>query len=367
MAFNLSQLFTGVPSRIEKLPIQEPLQQGGINQLFQQGLQDFNPANVENYARQQFHDQTIPSISERFTASTGGRTSSPQFGSQLGAAGAGLEGQLANLRYGHGLNALKLGLTPQYEYMYRGEQPGLLEEGARGLATSAAQALPGLAQKGAAYLFGGGAPGQPSAGQQAAQGLAEGAIGALGSIPAGPTPGAPQMAGAGSLLQQGAGTLAGQQLAAKAGALAKQQGGTAVQALQAATPAAAGAAGALTPAAASVNPIASATPFIDTAAAVAKYGIIGAGAAVIAKGIYEMISETLADRKFPVERPYPANFQEMTGPERAQTQLARQVTTPGGQITEADIITMERAAGITPKPDESLQDRYNAVLAKKGK
>lgn len=366
MAFNFQQLFTGVPATIEKLPIQEPQQQAGINQLFQQGLQNFNPDIQEKYATEQFAKR-VPGIAERLNMLSGGQQRGQSANYELGGLSRDLQSNLAGLRYGHGLNALKLGLTPQYEYMYRGEQPGLLEEGARGLATSAAQALPGLAQKGAQYLFGGGAEGQPSPAQQAAQGLASGAVNALGSIPAGPTPGAPQMAGAGSLLQQGAGTLAGQQLAAKTAALAKQQGGSAVQALQAAAPAAVGAAGALTPAAASVSPIAKALPFLDKAAAVAKYGLPAAGALAIATGVYGMINETIQEGKLPQEKPRPANFQEMTPEDRYKTELARQVTTPGGQITEADIIMMERAAGITPKEDQSLQDRYNAVLAKKGK
>lgn len=367
MAFNFQQLFTGVPATIEKLPIQEPQQQAGINQLFQQGLQNFNPDIQEKYATEQFAKR-VPGIAERLNMLSGGQQRGQSANYELGGLSRDLQSNLAGLRYGHGLNALKLGLTPQYEYMYRGEQPGLLEEGARGLATSAAQALPGLAQKGAQYLFGGGAEGQPSPAQQAAQGLASGAVNALGSIPAGPTPGAPQMAGAGSLLQQGAGTLAGQQLAAKTAALAKQQGGSAVQAFQAVAPAAAfGTAGALTPAAASVSPIAKALPFLDKAAAVAKYGLPAAGALAIATGVYGMINETIQEGKLPQEKPYPANWNELTGPERSDIQRARQVTTPGGQITEADIIMMERAAGLTPKEDQSLQDRYNAVLAKKGK
>src|SRR5574339_638382 len=139
MAFN----FWGIPSTIEKLPIQEPLQQAGINQLFQQGMQNYNPDIQEKYATEQFAKR-IPGIAERLNMLSGGQQRSQAANYQLGALSSDLQSQLSGLRYQHGLNQLKLGLTPQYEYLYRGEQPGLLEAGAQGLASSLGQALPGL-------------------------------------------------------------------------------------------------------------------------------------------------------------------------------------------------------------------------------
>ena len=107
-----------------------------LQQLGIQGLQNpyggFEP--IEQQARNNFNQQTIPSIAERFTAGTNGATSSPSFASQLGQAGAGLESDLAAMKAGYGqqniqqiLQLLQLGLRPQLENVNVNGSPGLLQ------------------------------------------------------------------------------------------------------------------------------------------------------------------------------------------------------------------------------------------------
>lgn len=120
-----------------------------------EGLKDpykgFEP--IEQQARTNFTQKTVPSIAERFGASTGGALSSPALSSQLGQAGAGLEGNLAALKSQYGLEnrdslmkLLGLGLQPEYGAFNQeqGDQEGLLQ-----------QLLPLLLQIGSKYFTGG--------------------------------------------------------------------------------------------------------------------------------------------------------------------------------------------------------------------
>ncbi len=84
--------------------------QGGIQQLLQQllGKQGQNRpdtfAPIENRARTQFEQSTIPSLAERFTSMGGdSKQGSSAFTGALGQAGAGLEQGLAALRSQYGL------------------------------------------------------------------------------------------------------------------------------------------------------------------------------------------------------------------------------------------------------------------------
>jgi len=81
--------------------------QGGLGRLNQpqfdmnQNSQPFNFAPIANEARQNFAQQTIPSIAERFTGL--GAQNSSAFGQQLGQAASGLETNLASLGSQYGL------------------------------------------------------------------------------------------------------------------------------------------------------------------------------------------------------------------------------------------------------------------------
>jgi hypothetical protein len=101
-----------------------------------QAQQGFEP--IENQARQDFQQKTIPSIAERFTSLGNGAISSPAYQAQQYGAGAQFETGLAALKSQYGMEQnnqlmqlLQL-LAPEQAY-FQG-QPGLLEGGARGLA-----------------------------------------------------------------------------------------------------------------------------------------------------------------------------------------------------------------------------------------
>lgn len=103
-----------------------PEQNNVLDMLLQQGAQNSNFSGIENYARQNFRQQTVPSIAERFSALGAQRSSAfPQI---LGAAGAGLEGQLGALKSQYGLQQLQQGLTPRYDSAYQQRQPGFFEQ-----------------------------------------------------------------------------------------------------------------------------------------------------------------------------------------------------------------------------------------------
>ena len=163
VASGIGNAVSGAGSALSSTPAQTlrfekftPQQQQALQFILQQALgglsspdgltQGFAP--IEQRARSQFFQNTIPTLAERFTALSGGALSSPVFRNQLGQAGASLEEGLAAQRAGYGLNQQKmllsllgLGLTPQFESAYQPRQAGLLESGVQSLAS----ALPLLA------------------------------------------------------------------------------------------------------------------------------------------------------------------------------------------------------------------------------
>ena len=75
----------------------------------------------------QFHQQILPGISERFTGLGAGSQRSSAFAQQVGAAGAGLAGRLASMRQQQ-MNQflpmlLQAGLQPQHENIYSPQRP----------------------------------------------------------------------------------------------------------------------------------------------------------------------------------------------------------------------------------------------------
>jgi hypothetical protein len=128
-----------------------PNQQSAMQQMLQMGLAGMQQPNtsfqpIEDYARKQFHEQTIPSLAERFNSAFGqGSYRSSAFPQIMGQQAAGLESQLAAMRSQHNLGLLPfyqnmagMGLTPQYESIYAGGGPGTIHAAARGIG----QALP---------------------------------------------------------------------------------------------------------------------------------------------------------------------------------------------------------------------------------
>lgn len=134
---NILQFLFGQGAEDKQYDLYNPDQQQGFAQILQQalaGLQnnttDFEP--IENQARSDFTQKTIPSIAERFTGL--GAQNSSAFANQLGSAGSGLETNLAAMKSGHNLqrqgllqNLAGLGLTQQKHNVYHPREAGLIE------------------------------------------------------------------------------------------------------------------------------------------------------------------------------------------------------------------------------------------------
>lgn len=144
----------GSEGGVNQAPRFNPQQQQALALLLGQGSAGLqNPyagfAPIAQQARNQFNQQTIPSLAERFTSMGNASLSSPAFASQLGQAGAGLEEALAALQSQYGmknqqnaLSLLALGLSPSFENFYQRSQPGFGEN----LLTGTIQAAPSLYQ-----------------------------------------------------------------------------------------------------------------------------------------------------------------------------------------------------------------------------
>ncbi len=141
--------FGGTQNRYERVPKYNEQQNDVLNQILQMGIgglqnpqAGFEP--IANKARSQFAQQTVPGLAERFTQMGQSSTMSPQFASQLGSAGAGLEEALAALSSQYGLQnqsqllqMLGLGLNPRDEINYFEGEPGFGQMlGQQGLKTA---------------------------------------------------------------------------------------------------------------------------------------------------------------------------------------------------------------------------------------
>lgn len=153
----------GTQGQTQQVPRYTPQQSNVLNQnilpsiapMLQQ-LQQKRGQGFEPYAQQartQFNTQTIPSLAERFTALGGQRSSA--FQGALGAAGAGLNENLAALGSQYDSNQqgqeqqllmalLGLGLQPQFENAYQPGTPGLINNLFGGGGLSALLSLIGL-------------------------------------------------------------------------------------------------------------------------------------------------------------------------------------------------------------------------------
>ncbi len=117
-----------------KLPSAQQLGFPPNTNIIDQLMKDTDFAGIEQHARKQFNEQTIPGIAERF-AGLGGLHSTALKG-ELGKAGSNLESQLAGLRSQYGLQ--------------RANALGSLSQKQQALDTGRAQAVGnlGLAQQG---------------------------------------------------------------------------------------------------------------------------------------------------------------------------------------------------------------------------
>lgn len=135
----VGQFFLGTPGRIEQVQKFSPQQQQTLNQLLSMGMQNYqNPYEgfqpIANQAMQQFQQQIVPGLAERFTSLGGDtRLTSPAFASSVGQAGAELSTNLAALQSQYGMqnrsqafDLLRQGLTPQFENFALQGQGGAL-------------------------------------------------------------------------------------------------------------------------------------------------------------------------------------------------------------------------------------------------
>lgn len=133
-----------------------PDQESVLNQFLQQGQQGLNNANfdfgpIEQRARTQFQQETVPSLAERFTNFGQGSQRSSAFSQQLGKAGAGLEEGLASLRTKYNIarfpqlmQLAQTGLQPRYTSALQPGTPGFFGGLAAGAGQGIGSVLPAL-------------------------------------------------------------------------------------------------------------------------------------------------------------------------------------------------------------------------------
>lgn len=155
VAGGIGGLFSGgEKGGVKQAQTLNPQQQQILSMLLGQGQQNLqNPyagfEDISNYAQNQFNQNIVPSIAERFASLGNNALSSGAFATQLGQAGRGLGDTLALLRNQYGqqnqqnaLQQLSLGLSPSFQNFYQQSQPGFGEN----LFNGAIQAAPSLYQ-----------------------------------------------------------------------------------------------------------------------------------------------------------------------------------------------------------------------------
>lgn len=141
--------------------------EGALDQLLkmsmsgiQQGQGGFQP--IKDQAMSDFHNKTVPTISERFTSMGGaGGQSGSGFAQAIGGAGADLEGQLAAMQgqynqqqQGQLQNLLQMGLTPRNETTFQQQDPGFMQSFGGPMAQGIGSLLPLLLSGGLGGLGG---------------------------------------------------------------------------------------------------------------------------------------------------------------------------------------------------------------------
>jgi len=124
----LGNLLGGKKGGYETTPRFNEEQLGLLSQLGQQGMQNLDFSGLEKQALQNFQQNIVPSLAERFTSMGEGAQRSSGFQQALGEAGAQIPLGLAALRPQYGLQQLGLGLQQPFETAYQPDQPGLLSQ-----------------------------------------------------------------------------------------------------------------------------------------------------------------------------------------------------------------------------------------------
>lgn len=136
---SIKSALVGTNPKIEQLNRFAPNQQETMQQLLNYGMQGMqNPYQgfepIAKSVRQNFEQNTLPSLAERFTSMGKNSMTSPLYMSQMHNAGANLDTGIGALQAQYGLQNqqnmgrfLQLGLQPQYEHANIPGQNGLLQ------------------------------------------------------------------------------------------------------------------------------------------------------------------------------------------------------------------------------------------------
>ena len=209
---SLKTFMMGTPGSFKKIDKFDELCSGSMDQMLQSALPQLLSslgnqggfAPIAEQARSRFFGDTVPTLAERFSGLGSGGQRSSGFQESL-ASGAGqmntdlaaMESQYGQQRNQQLMQMLGMGLTPQQEIGYFGQQPGFMHGMAPGIGE-------GLAKAGMNYLTGQNG-GQGKEGESGGPGwfgsaLGAGATGAtMGGTIGGPI-GAGVGAGGGALL-----------------------------------------------------------------------------------------------------------------------------------------------------------------------
>lgn len=123
---SIGRLFSGRKPKMQQVKRFTPAQESALNQLMARGMADTDMAGLEKRYRHLFERDTVPDLAERFTSMGGGQRSS-SFEEALRRGGMDMSEQLAGLRQQSGMQALGLGLQPQFDTVMTPGSPGILQ------------------------------------------------------------------------------------------------------------------------------------------------------------------------------------------------------------------------------------------------
>lgn len=158
LAGGLSSLL-GKSGKMRRTPRFSSEQEQALNTILQRGMENTDINALEERARQQYEQETVPSLAERFTSLGAGGQRSSAFQGALGRSGTNLQNQLAQLRAQYGMQQLGMGLTPRFETYYQSGGPTFASGTLQGLGSGLGQlGFMGLGKSMGLYGGGLGAP-----------------------------------------------------------------------------------------------------------------------------------------------------------------------------------------------------------------
>lgn len=122
---SLGRLFRGRKPKVQQVKRFTPAQESALNQLMSRGMAATDIGGLEQRYKSLFERETVPDLAERFTAMGGGQRSSA-FEESLRRGGMDMSERLAGLKHQGGMQALGLGLQPQFQNVMMPGSQGLL-------------------------------------------------------------------------------------------------------------------------------------------------------------------------------------------------------------------------------------------------